>query len=310
MIITVTLNPAIDKTVEIKDFEAGKLNRVEKVRHDAGGKGINVSKVIRSLGGESIATGFLGRENGSFIVDYLNKLNIRNEFVFVEGETRTNLKIFDSSRKIVTEINEPGPYINENDIEELERILFKNANPGDIVVLTGSVPRNVDAGIYGRWIRKLRQNGVKTILDAEGALLKEGIKESPYLVKPNIYELEGLLGRRISGVEEAKACAGALVREHNIKVAVVSLGNKGAIYADENHSVFACGLEVDVKSTVGAGDAMVAALAYCMERKLGFRKSVTLSMAAATAKTMFEGSQPATLDSIMAIEKQIICEAV
>jgi len=310
MIITVTLNPAIDKTVEVKNFEPGRLNRVKSVRLDAGGKGINVSKVIKSLGGISKATGFLGRENSSFIINYLNRHNIENEFVFLSGETRTNLKIFDSSRKVITEINEPGPEVEDTDIENFERVLFKNVQQGDIVVLTGSVPKNAEEDIYGIWIKKLNKNGVKTILDAEGNLLKEGIKQSPYLIKPNIHELEGLLGYKVSGVKEIESFAKKLIEDFNIEIAVVSLGNKGAIFVNRSQTVYAHGPQVDIKSTVGAGDAMVAALAYSIEKELDFEKAVTLSMAAAAAKTMVEGSKPPSIDIIRTLEKQITYEIV
>lgn len=310
MIITVTLNPAIDKTIEIKNFEVGKLNRIETVRLDAGGKGINVSKVIKSLGGDSKATGFLGRENSSFITEYLDRSNIKNEFVFVNGMTRTNLKVFDSVNKTVTEINEPGPYVEDNEVKQLERFLVDTVRHGDIVVLTGSVPKNVDKGIYGRLIKLLKQNGAKTILDAEGNLLREGIKEGPYLIKPNLFELEGLLGHRITGIKEAESLAKSLIKDYNIKIAVVSLGDKGAIFVDQFRSIFAHGLEVDTKSTVGAGDAMVAALAFSIEKKLNLNKAITMSMAAATANTMVNGTQPAALDTIKMIEKNIKFEII
>jgi len=310
MIITVTLNPAIDKTIEIENFETGKLNRAEKVRLDAGGKGINVSKVIKSIGGESIATGFLGRENGKFITDYLDKSNIKNEFVFVDGETRTNIKVYDSTRKIVTEINEPGPNVIDSDIENLNQILFKHVNKDDIAVLTGSVPKNLDKGIYRELIKALKQVGVKTILDAEGNLLREGIKEGPCIIKPNLFELEGLSGHRINGIKEAESYAKSLISDFGINLIVVSLGDKGAIFVEKSRSIYARGLKVDTKSTVGAGDAMVAALAYSLERNLDLESAIRLSMAAAVANTMVSGTQPASLESIKIIEKQITFEAI
>ncbi|NMA64755.1 MAG: 1-phosphofructokinase, partial [Clostridiaceae bacterium] len=302
MIITITLNPAIDKTVEITNFEAGKLNRVQASRLDCGGKGINVSKVVKSLGGNTKAIGILGKENGNFITNYLNNSNINHEFVFIDGETRTNLKIFDNTTKIVTEINEPGPFVNDVDIENIESILFKSVRQDDIVVFTGSVPKNVDKSIYRRLIKALKKIGVKSVLDAEGDLLRQGVKEGPYLIKPNLYELEGLLGHKTSSIREVETFARSLVRDFNIKIVVVSLGHEGAIFVNKDQSVFSHGIKVDIKSTVGAGDAMVAALAYSIEKKLSFEKAITMSMAAATATTMVMGTQPATLESIKMIE--------
>ena len=147
MIITVTMNPAIDKTVEIEQLVPNGLNRIQKVEYDAGGKGINVSKTIHELGGESLAMGFLGGNAGKTIENVLTSWNIQHDFIWVEGETRTNTKVFEKSGG-VTELNEPGPVINEAQVEELIQKICEHTDKETLVVLAGSIPAGVDKNIY------------------------------------------------------------------------------------------------------------------------------------------------------------------
>lgn len=308
MIITITLNPAVDKTVEIGNFEEGKLNRISSIRMDAGGKGINVSKVIMSLGGNSRAIGILGGSAGSFIKQYLDTYGIENDFLKINAETRTNLKIIDSVRKTNTDINEPGPQIMQEDLEILEKKVLGNISNDTVLVISGSVPANVDKTIYAKWITAARAVGAKTILDADGELLKNGIQAGPTIVKPNIHELEMLFGTEIGNMQSANKYARGLIEQNGIEVVAVSMGEKGALFLNREHSIFVHGISVDTKSTVGAGDAMVAALAFCTDRSYDFEKSVRLAAAAGTANVMTTGTQPADHSSIIELERQVKLE--
>lgn len=310
MIITITLNPAVDKTVEIQDFEVGTVNRVASVRLDAGGKGINVSKVIKSLGGESCSAGILGGNTGNFIKDCLNVMGIENKFLYIEGETRTNLKVVDSKRKTNTDINEPGPQLSAEEIAAFEKMVFGMIRKDSVVVFSGSVPANVDKAVYGKWIKAARETGAKTILDADGELLKYGIEAGPYMVKPNIHELESFFGKKIEGVAEAESHARKLIDIYGVEFVAVSLGAKGAIFLNKECSLFANGIDVEVKSTVGAGDSMVAALTYSLDMGYGFEKSVLLAVASATANVMTSGSQPADFKTIMELENKVKFEYI
>lgn len=298
MIITITMNPAVDKTVEIQDFEVGTVNRAASVRLDAGGKGINVSKVIKSLGGKSCAAGILGGNSGNFIRDSLNSMGIENKFLYINDETRTNLKVIDSKRKTNTDINEPGPQLTPADINAFEKLIFGMIKEDSAVVFSGSVPANVDSAIYGRWIRTASNAGAKTILDADGELLKHGIEAGPYMVKPNIHELESFFGEKIEGVAEVENYARKLIEMYGIRVVAVSLGPKGAVFLNRECSLYADSVAVEVRSTVGAGDAMVAALAYSQDMGYSFEKSALLAVASATANVMTSGSQPADFKTI------------
>lgn len=308
MITTITLNPAVDKTVEITDFEVGTVNRVSSIRLDAGGKGINVSKVVSSLGGKSKAVGILGGRNGSFIKEYLDHTGIENEFLFVEGETRTNLKIVDNSRKTNTDINEAGPQVSREALESVKRIAFAPLDGDSIVVFSGSVPANVNKDLYGQWITAAKEAGAKTMLDADGELLRQGIQAGPFLVKPNIHELEGFFGKKIEGIQEAEKLGRSLIDTYGIQVVVVSLGAKGALFLNGECSLLAHSIEVGVKSTVGAGDSMVAALAHSFDRGYDFEKAVALAMAASAANVMTSGTQAADYETIVELEKRVTFE--
>ena len=305
MIVTVTLNPAVDKTVEINNVAIDSVNRVSSVRLDAGGKGINVSKVILQLGGASKALGFLGGRAGTFIKDYLDDVGIYNDFVVVEGETRTNLKIVDPVEHTNTDINEMGPRITVQDIKQIEARILDGANEKSIIVFSGSVPPNVQPNIYQQWIYQAKWKGAKTILDADGEMMRLGIGAGPYLIKPNIQELERLLGREITSIDEAVVAARFLMEEYHIQIVVISMGEQGALFLNKEVTIFAEGLAVDVKSTVGAGDSMVAALAYALDRGENFEKAVTLAVAAGTANVMTYGTEPSSFALIQELEDQV-----
>jgi 1-phosphofructokinase len=304
MITTITLNPAVDKTIEIGNFIVGNVNRVTSIRLDAGGKGINVSKVIKNLGGKSKAMGIISGKSGAFIKEYLDSIKILNDFVFTEGETRTNIKVVDELNHTNTDINEAGPQASDKDLNYVSERVFNNINNDDIVIFSGSVPSNVDKKIYGDWITKAKEKGAKTILDADGELLKYGILAGPFLVKPNIDELEGMFKKKINGVKEAVEIAKGLL-EYGISIVVVSLGGEGAIFVNKESSIYAHGLKVDVKSTVGAGDSMVAALAHSLEQGLSFEAAIKLAVATSAANVMTEGTEASDIKTIIELEKQV-----
>lgn len=295
MIITVTLNPAVDKTVVVDCFRQGSVNRAVSVREDAGGKGINVSKLIKSLEGESTVTGVIGGYTGSFIRSQLDGMGIKNDFVEIEGNTRTNIKLVDKGNGIYTDINEPGAEIPTEALRQVADKIFGTLKERDIIVLSGSVPRNVDKGIYGSWIEAANAAGAATILDADGELLEKGIAAAPYLVKPNIEELEGLFGKKARNADEAAGLAVRLL-EYGIGVAAVSMGEHGSIFASKEKTIIVKAPKVEVKSTVGAGDSMVGAIAYGISRGWPMEEYARLAAAAAAASVSNEGTVMGTAE--------------
>ena len=304
MIITLTLNPAVDKTIEINDFKVDSVNRVYSNRFDCGGKGINVSKVIRVLEGESKAIGFLAGESGKYIKGQLDNLKIENDFVFVEGETRTNIKIVDRKRNTNTDVNEKGPDITEQDLEQLKTKILDMLKEKSVLVLSGSVPSNVNSDVYKDLIMKAKKKGVKTLLDADGELLKQGIEAGPYMVKPNIHELERLFNKKINGINEAIEIAKKIF-DHGVEIIAISLGAEGSIVLTKEKTVVVEGLKVDAISTVGAGDAMVAAWALAVHKEYSLEKAIILATAASAASVMTSGTVPGELHTIKQLEEKV-----
>lgn len=304
MIITVTLNPALDKTIEIDEFKIGNVNRSVSTRVDVGGKGINVSKVIKELKYKSLALGFLGGRSGKQIKEYLDDSNIENDFLPVEGETRTNLKIIDRVNNTHTDVNENGPSLSLDDLFSIKEKIIKYCNENSLVVLSGSVPSGTSSVIYGEIIKDVKSKGGKVILDADGEMLMHGIKAGPYLVKPNIDELEKAFGVEIKSEDEVIKTAKKIL-EYGVKYVVISLGSEGSIFISRDKVAKVSGIKVEVKSTVGAGDSMVAALAIAVENKYSFEEAMKLACATSTANVMTEGTQTGRIEDIENLKKQI-----
>lgn len=300
MIYTVTLNPALDKTVEIPGMALDTVNRITEMRTDPGGKGINVSKVIAKLGGESCAVGILGGGSGKMLEKLLEGEPFATRFRFVEGQTRTNLKIIDREGHTNTDINEPGLTVTAAELDALLRELLAELRPGDIVVLAGSLPKGAPQDTYRSWTAACKKAGARVFLDADGALLAEGIKAAPHLIKPNDDELSRLAGKKLETLEELTA-EGRKLLERGIERVVISLGGRGALYLRKGSTIYAEGLRVTVGSTVGAGDSVVAALAYAEAQGLSEEEAVRLSTAAGAANVMCSGTQAAEREAVEAL---------
>ncbi|MCC8059278.1 MAG: 1-phosphofructokinase [Clostridiales bacterium] len=306
MIYTVTLNPALDKTVEIPSLTIDAVNRITTMRTDPGGKGINVSKVISKLGGQSIAGGILGGDTGRAIESALKKLGLTTSFRFVEGETRTNMKIIDPTNHTNTDINEPGVVVSEEILNDLRDEIRDRLTGDDIVVISGSMPKGSPADTYYTWAKTFREKGAKVFLDADGELLRTGLKASPYLIKPNDHELSMLVGRELKTPQELAKTARTLMNDYGIAKIVVSMGSAGALYVTGSETIYAEGLKVPVGSTVGAGDSVVAALAIAEESGLSLEETVRLSTATGAANVMCSGTQAAEYSVIQELMPKVV----
>lgn len=306
MIYTVTLNPALDKTVEIPSLTIDAVNRITTMRTDPGGKGINVSKVISKLGGKSVATGILGGDTGRAIQSALEEMGLVTCFHFVEGETRTNMKIIDPVNHTNTDINEPGVTVSEEILDELLEEILGKISEEDIVVISGSMPKGSPKDTYYRWTEACREKGAKVLLDADGDLLKAGLKASPYLIKSNNHELSALVGRTLETPEELAATARDMMKEYGIEKIVVSMGGAGALYVTADETIYAEGLKVPVGSTVGAGDSVVAALAKAEESGMSLEETVRLSTATGAANVMCSGTQAAEYEVIEELIPKVV----
>ena len=303
MIITVTMNPAIDKTVDIQSFIHGGLNRITRTCQDAGGKGINVSKTIRHLGGETVAAGFVAGSTGEFIEKALKEYGIRTDFIPVEGETRTNTKIVETAGT-VTELNEPGPEVTKEHVEKLIQKLEEYASPDTLVVLSGSIPRGVDRNIYGVITERMHERGASVLLDADGGLFAQSLYAAPDIVKPNRVELEQYFGQP-DAKEKDLIRMGEELLEKGIQLVAISMGSEGALFLKKGCRIKCPGLQVKAHSTVGAGDAMVAALAMAWQQHLPFEKAAALGMATSAGAVTTIGTKPPTKEVVETLLGQV-----
>lgn len=307
MILTVTFNPAIDKTAQVNELIVGGLNRLRNVRQDAGGKGVNVSKTIRALGYESFATGFLGGASGRMISDTLDQMNIKNEFIWVDGNTRTNLKVL-NKEMVLTELNEAGPTIHEEDIERLIALIRNYAQGNCYVVLSGNVSPGVSNDIYKRMIERFKKDGIHVLLDADGELFKEGIKARPEAIKPNRFELAQYYGVEEPKTMEETAKLGEKLLNEETKLVAISMGDEGALFLTKEKMLYCPVLKIDLNSSVGAGDAMVAAMAVALEQEAELEQLAILAMATSAGACTTQGTQPARYEVIEQLKEIVKIE--
>jgi len=256
-VVTVALNPVVDWTVWIPDFGPGRVNRVQRDQTDAGGKGVNVASFLADYGLRVAVTGLRGVDNGEIFRSFLANKGIADCFVDIPGRTRTGVKIVDQVQGQTTDINFPGLAPRAADLDALERVLRDLIDQCDWFVLSGRLPPGVSQAIYGEWIRALRGAGKKTVLDTSGDALRLGVAEAPAMIKPNLAELSELAGRELQADTEILEVARGLLAE-GIQHVVVSMGERGALFVSHGGAVSAVPPRIEVTSTAGAGDALVA----------------------------------------------------
>lgn len=310
MIVTLTCNPAIDKTACVDRVAPHTLHRLTAVRQDIGGKGVNVSRAVAALGGKSIACGFAAGESGRFLKEALEKQGIPADFVGLAGQTRTNLKLVEPDGAL-TEFNEPGPAAAPADAEALAAKLKGYARPGTVFVLAGSVGPGVPADFYARLTGRLRARGAAVLVDADGPLLAQALQAEvkPNLLKPNLYELAQFLGKDSAALDLPAMTAGvAPLLRQGVESVCVSLGADGAAFFTPAGAWRAAALPVAVRSAVGAGDAMAAALAFGADSGLPAQESFRLAMAAAAAACAAPGTQPPDPEQVRALLPRVRLE--
>lgn len=303
MILTVTLNPSIDRRCVVDNFGAGSVCRAREVEYTPGGKGINVSKVVKDLGNNVMATGFLGGKSGEFISENLNDLNIENKFVQISNETRSCIAIL-SDNNSQTEVLEPGPNISKDEIEQFYRNYNKLIDNCNIICASGSLPRGVPISMYKDLIDIATNKGKKFILDTSGNALKEGMKASPFLIKPNKDELGNILGTPISTDEQLVKGIKNLSR-YNIGIIVVSLGSEGSlIYI--NDKLYKINIpKVKTINPVGSGDSMIAGFAVAIERGYDLETMIRFASACGTANAMESKTGKVSIENVEKLMEKI-----
>lgn len=278
MIYTCTLNPAVDYVVRVENFQAGDLNRSESADLYAGGKGINVSRLLKRLGSETCAVGFAGGFTGDFIKSELDDEGVFHRFISVRGATRINVKL---KSGIETEINGPAPVISEEESDRLVQ-LTEELTEHDWFHIGGSVPSSLPAGYAGRLMNTAHKKGARVVVDTSGAALKALLPYNPFFIKPNHHELSELFNTEVHTKEEAAFIAKKLV-DGGIKNVIVSMGGAGAVFVNNESVYFAASPKGKVKNTVGAGDSMVAAFMAKIDAGLPPHEAFHWSVAAGSA---------------------------
>ena len=287
MILTVTMNAAIDKRYVVERMIPGEVMRVKECVYTAGGKGLNVSRVAVIAGEAVTATGFLGGHAGDYVSEELTKSGVHGDFVRVNGESRSCINIYSQEDRSQTELLEPGITVTPEDtacfIDKYSGLLAKC----DAVVISGSLPRGMDAGFYTRLIEGAKKAGRPVLLDTSGESLRLGITAKPDFVKPNRDEIKALLGVDIENLNDVITAAQKL-HEDGVGVVAVSMGRDGVVVACRE-GVFR-GLTPDVKvvNTVGSGDAMTAAFAVGFVRGLPIEETIRLAVSISTANALRE----------------------
>jgi 1-phosphofructokinase len=304
-VVALTLNPAIDQTVTIPGFAAGAVNRVERVRQDPGGKGVNVASALADAGHRVTVTGFLGRENAVPFETLFTAKGIEDQFVRIAGQTRVGIKIVDPVQQQTTDLNFAGQAPTAADCAELVARLAALDAPW--VIMAGSVPPGVPTEIYADLIGLVRAQGRRVVLDTSEAALRAGLSALPNVAKPNVHELEGVAGMPLPDRLSVAAAARRLV-ETGIELVVVSMGSEGACFVTRDELVVARPPRVDVHSTVGAGDALVAGLVAAQLRGLGLSETARLSTAFSVDAVTRLGSGLSSTAAIDALAQRIQVE--
>ncbi|MDR1017429.1 MAG: 1-phosphofructokinase family hexose kinase [Lachnospiraceae bacterium] len=286
MITTVTLNASIDKAYHMKEeIEYGKVMRVSSCHNSAGGKGLNVARIVKLCGSNVITTGFVGGFNGLYLEDLLDNDNIPHNFFHAESETRSCINILDKKYGS-TEFLESGRTILDKEVKAfLEDTYLQSIENSSVVTLSGSVPSGLGEDIYLQMINIAKAHGKKVILDTSGDFLKEGIKAGPTMIKPNKDEIENLFGVKLKSIEDVKKY-GLKLHQMGIPIVVISLGSKGAMMVCDEGIFISSSPKLSVVNTVGCGDSMVGAFAVAMEKGFDLRKSLKYAVSVASANAM------------------------
>jgi len=306
VILTVTLNAAVDKTYRVENFTLDRVHRPSEWRIVAGGKGVNVARVYQALGGKAVATGFLGGYNGRFIARSLQEEGIAADFVRTREESRVCIAVVDPVRSTQTEVNEVGPNIAPREVAQLkarfERLL--SGTSFAFVALSGSIPPGVPETIYADLIALARRQEVRCALDASGAALKAGLEARPWVVKPNVHELAAVLGevRHEPGAltEAAQRIVGT-----GVEIALVTLGRRGCICAAREGVWRAAPPEIRFVSAVGSGDSMLGAFLWALERGWCLPDAIRLGVGAGAANAEVYGAGFCTAERIRSLAEDV-----
>jgi len=288
-IYTLTLNPAVDRELTVPDIEFDTVLRASAWRVDFGGKGFNVSRMLQSLGTPSTALGFAGGKSGELLKDGLESLGIATDFVWVKGETRTNVSIVPDAHDCYIKANEPGPTISAEEQDTMLEKVRQLSQSGDWWVLAGSLAPGIPTNFYAQLITIIQATGAKVILDTSGEALEKGAMAKPFLAKPNDIELEKLTGLAVNNQAQITVAAQAL-QKMGVANVVVSLGKKGALLVSPDEDGLVESPVIEERNPIGAGDSMVGGLTWGLSQELPLAEALCWGIACGAAAASLSGT--------------------
>jgi len=290
MIYTLTLNPAIDRELTVEEIEYDKVLSALEARVDFGGKGFNVSRMLKSLGTTSVAIGFVGGNTGKRLENGLHALGIDSDFVWVDTETRTNISIVTQVHDHYIKVNEKGPLVSDDRQTELLNKIKATAKAGDWWVLAGSLPPGLDDAFYARIIKVLNDRGAIAVLDTTGEALRLGCAEKPFLIKPNDEETQALTGMPVETPVQI-ALAAMELRKMGAQNVVISLGKSGAVLQTDEATWMVHPPIIKEKNPIGAGDSMVGGLVWALTQELDLKEALGWGVASGAAAASLSGTE-------------------
>jgi 6-phosphofructokinase 2 len=307
MIYTITLDPVLDRIVEVEELIYDDVNIVMEDKKYPGGKGIDVSRVIKELGGQSIAMGFVGGYTGLEIVGRLVNEGVICDFTKIHNETRAHITILQRKKKLQTLLGTLCPAISQIEVDEFFRKVQKIPANSHIVI-SGSIPQGMNDNFYAQLITTLKEGDSKVILDTDEEALKRGADAGPYLIKPNIHEFGRLVETTVSEIEEIINYARPY--ENKIKYIVVSMGAKGAVGISKEGNFHVIPPKISVRSSIGAGDSLVAGIIFALSENSPFEDALALGVACGTASALNPGSDLCKMNDINTIKKDVRIEKI
>ena len=304
MIYTLTLNPAVDRELTVPEMEFDSVLRASESRVDFGGKGFNVSRLLKGMEEPSTAVGFLGGNAGELLQNGLQSLGIGTDFVWVAGETRTNVSIVTQTHDHYIKVNEKGPLVDADKQKELLEKIDSLAKQGDWWVLAGSMPPGVADDFYARIVNVLNKHEANAILDTTGDALRFGCAEKPYLVKPNAEEVHALTGMPVDSTTEIAAAAAEL-RKMGAQNVVISMGKAGALMQSAEETWLTHSPKIQEKNPIGAGDSMVGGLVWALTQGIALKESLGWGVASGAATASLSGTEVGSRPLIEELFKQV-----
>jgi 1-phosphofructokinase family hexose kinase len=304
MIITVTPNPALDRTLTVPEIVFDDMVRASDSRLDLDGKGVNVSKALGAFGTATVMLGFAGGMAGEMLERGLHALGYATSFTHVGSETRTNTIIIDVAANRYVKANEPGPTLRPEELAAFFAQARAQLTAGDTWILSGSLPPGAPADFYAQLVELIQAHGARALLDTSGEPLRLGCAARPYLIKPNADEAQALVGAPIDGDAAARRAA-TFFLDQGIELVALSLGAEGLLLATRGQSARARPPLVRALNPVGAGDALLAGIAWALEQRLTLVELARWGVASGTAAAMRAGTESAPRDQVAALYAQV-----